>query len=521
MEKVSQMSSRPKPVVLLILDGFGYSTEEKNNAIAMANTPCWDKLQNTYPMTLLNCSGEVVGLPDGQMGNSEVGHIHIGTGRYVPQDFSKVNDAIKDGSFYTNPVLCQAVDTAKAKDKALHIMGLLSPGGVHSHETQIAAMAELAAQRGLKKIYLHAFLDGRDVPPKSAASSLELMDEKFQTLGVGRVASITGRFYAMDRDNRWDRVKQAYDMIVKGEAPHQETSAMAGLEAAYARGETDEFVLPTVILDQNGQVAKLDAEDSIVFMNFRADRAREISQAITADDFNGFERNHAPHKGSFVTLTEYHQDFGYPIAYPSVDINNSLGEYLSNLGMKQLRLAETEKYAHVTFFFNGGVDACFPGEDRILVPSPKVRTYDLQPEMSLPEVTDKLVDAIKSEKYDVIICNFANGDMVGHTGVIPAAIKAVETIDASLQRVEEALISVGGKMLITADHGNIEQMVDDDTGQPQTAHTTNLVPLIYVGGQGKLTAGGSLSDLAPTILAILGIAQPPEMTGKSLIAMPV
>jgi 2,3-bisphosphoglycerate-independent phosphoglycerate mutase len=513
-----KMSNRPKPVVLLILDGFGYTTEQKDNAIAMANTPCWDALQKEYPMTLLDCSGDSVGLPDGQMGNSEVGHIHIGTGRYVPQDFSKVNNAIKDGTFFNNPVLCQAVDAAKDSNKALHVLGLLSPGGVHSHESQIAAMLELAAKRGLKNIYLHAFLDGRDVPPQSAAESIRYMNAKLKDLDTGRIASITGRFYAMDRDNRWDRVSQAYDMLLKGKSDHQFDSALAGLEAAYARGETDEFVLPTLIADPEGVVATINAGDSVVFMNFRADRAREISQAITAVDFAGFERGHPAHTGSFVTLTEYHQDFDYPVAFPSVDIKNSLGEYLSALGMTQLRLAETEKYAHVTFFFNGGVDASFPGEDRILIPSPKVRTYDLQPEMSLPEVTDRLVEAITGGKYDVIICNFANGDMVGHTGIIPAAIKAAESIDAALQRVVIALKQVGGKMLVTADHGNIEQMVDPDTGQPHTAHTTNPVPLIYVEGSGKLQAGGSLSDLAPTILDILKVPQPPEMTGRSLVA---
>jgi 2,3-bisphosphoglycerate-independent phosphoglycerate mutase len=510
------MSSRPKPVVLLILDGFGYSEEQENNAIAMANTPCWDRLQKDYPMTLLDCSGSVVGLPDGQMGNSEVGHIHIGTGRYLPQDFSKINDAIKDGSFFSNPVLCQAVDAAKDKGKALHIMGLLSPGGIHSHESQILAMIELAAKRGIQNIYLHAFLDGRDVPPKSAAASIELIENQFKKLGIGRIASIVGRFYAMDRDKRWDRVKKGYDLIVKGQAEHQSGSALQGLEAAYERGETDEFVLPTAILDDKGNIAALDPEDSIVFMNFRADRAREISQAITDIEFFGFERGHPAHKGCYVTLTEYHEDFDYPVAFSSVDIKNSLGEYLSTLGMSQLRLAETEKYAHVTFFFNGGVDACFPGEDRILVPSPKVRTYDLQPEMSLPELTDHLVEAITGGKYDVIICNFANGDMVGHTGIIPAAIKAVETIDASLARVVEALKKVGGKMLVTADHGNIEQMVDDN-GQIQTAHSTNPVPLVFVEGYGKLASGGSLKDLAPTMLSILGVSQPIEMNGKSLL----
>ena len=511
------MSNRPKPLVLLILDGFGYTLETENNAIAMANTPCWDQLQKEYPMTLLDCSGKSVGLPSDQMGNSEVGHIHIGTGRYVPQDFSKVNDAIEDGSFYTNPVLCKAVDLAKQKGKALHILGLLSAGGVHSHEIQIAAMVELAAKKGLNKIYLHAFLDGRDVPPKSAKSSIDLLEEKFIELGVGRIVSITGRFYAMDRDNRWDRVKLAYDLIAKGESDNSTTSALKGLEEAYERGETDEFVLPTAILDSEGKAVVLDPEDSVVFMNFRADRAREISQALTLPSFDGFERGYAPHSGYFCTLTEYHQDFGYDIAFPSVDIKNGLGEYLSLLGFKQLRLAETEKYAHVTFFLNGGIDTPFPGEERILVPSPKVRTYDLQPEMNAGEVTDHLVEAITGGKYDVIICNYANCDMVGHTGVIPAAILAVEAVDKSLLRIVEALKSVNGQLLLTADHGNIEQMVDPESGQAHTAHTTNKVPLVYVGGSKALASGGGLSDLAPTMLAILGVEQPKEMTGRSLI----
>ncbi len=507
------MLNRPKPLVLLILDGFGYSLDKEYNAIAMANTPCWDKLQKDWPMTLLHCSGAVVGLPGGQMGNSEVGHIHIGTGRYVPQDFSKVNDAIEDGSFFSNPVLCRAVDRAKENDKALHILGLLSPGGVHSHEDQILAMVELAAKRGLSKIYMHAFLDGRDVPPKSAMASLELLEAKFSALGVGRIASIVGRFYAMDRDNRWDRVKQAYDLIAKGEASFYADSAAEGLEAAYNRGETDEFVLPTAV----HEAVALDPEDSVVFMNFRADRAREISQALTATAFDSFDRNRPPHPGYFCTLTEYNQDFDYDVAYPPTDIKNGLGEYLSNIGMTQLRLAETEKYAHVTFFLNGGIDAPFPGEDRILVPSPKVRTYDMQPEMSSVEVTDHMVEAIVGGKYDVIICNYANCDMVGHTGIIDAAILAVEAVDASLQRIVDALQTVGGRMLITADHGNIEQMVDKETGQPHTAHTTNPVPLVYVGGDRPLASDGSLSDLAPTMLAILGVEQPVEMTGRSLI----
>jgi len=502
---------------LLILDGFGYSPDKEYNAIAMANTPCWNRLQKDWPTTLLHCSGAVVGLPGGQMGNSEVGHIHIGTGRYVPQDFSKVNDAIEDGSFFSNPVLCRAVDRAKEKDKALHILGLLSPGGVHSHEDQILAMVELAAKRGLSKIYMHAFLDGRDVPPKSAMASLELLEAKFSALGAGRIVSIVGRFYAMDRDNRWDRVQQAYDLIAKGKASFYVDSAVAGLEAAYNRGETDEFVLPTAVLGAEQQAVALDPEDAVVFMNFRADRAREISLALTATTFDSFDRGREPHKGYFCTLTEYHQDFDYDVAYPPTDIKNSLGEYLSSLGMTQLRLAETEKYAHVTFFFNGGIDTPFPGEDRILVPSPKVRTYDMQPEMSSVEVTDHMVDAIVGGKYDVIICNYANCDMVGHTGIMDAAILAVEAVDAALQRIVDALQTVGGRMLITADHGNVEQMLDKETGQPHTAHTTTPVPLVYVGGDRPLASDGSLSDLAPTMLAILGVEQPVEMTGKSLI----
>lgn len=511
------MSNPPKPVVLLILDGFGYTKETKNNAIALADTPCWNNLQKEFPMTLLDCSGTIVGLPDGQMGNSEVGHLHIGSGRYVPQELARVFDAIKDGSFFSNETLCKACDTAKAKNKALHIMGLLSPGGVHSHEDQIAAMVELAARRGVSQIFVHAFLDGRDVPPKSATASIERMEAVLARIGVGRIATLCGRFYAMDRDKRWDRVKAAYDMIVKGQAAHQADSALKALEAAYGRGETDEFVAPTSILNAQHQPIVLDPEDSVVFMNFRADRAREISQAITDADFSGFDRGHAPHNGYFATLTQYHEKFPYDVAYSPIEIKNGLGEVLSKQGLKQLRLAETEKYAHVTFFINGGIDEPFPGEDRILVPSPQVKTYDLQPEMSAAEVTGHLVKAILDQQYDVIICNYANCDMVGHTGVLDAAVKAVRTIDHCLKQVTEALLQVGGQMLLTADHGNIEQMVDENTGQPHTAHTTNPVPLVYVGGSCALKSGGNLSDLAPTLLAILGIGQPAEMNGKSLL----
>ncbi len=511
------MSNRPKPLLLLILDGFGYSEKKKDNAIAMANTPCWDELQKTQPMTLIDCSGEVVGLPGEQMGNSEVGHLHIGAGRLVRQELSRVNQAILDGSFFENKVLCEAVDQAKKKDKALHIMGLLSPGGVHSHEAQIKAMIELAAKRGLKKIYLHAFLDGRDVPPKSAAESIKCVEEKFAQLGAGHIATLIGRFYVMDRDNRWERVEAAHKLLTRGETDYKYSSAQEALDAAYQRGETDEFVLPSAILDENGEGVVIEPEDSVVFMNFRADRAREISRALTEVDFKEFDRQCEPHRGYYATLTEYHQDFTYPVAFPPIDVKNGIGEVLSNLGMTQLRLAETEKYAHVTFFLNGGRDQPFPGEERILVPSPKVKTYDMQPEMSAPEVTEHLVKAIKGGEFDVIICNYANCDMVGHTGNLEAAVKAVETVDASLQQITQALSEVGGQMLLTADHGNIEQMTDDATGQAHTAHTTNKVPLVHFGGSGALAENGSLADLAPSMLAILGVEQPEEMTGRSLV----
>lgn len=503
---------KPKPLILLILDGFGVRKEMEYNAIAQTDTPCWDSLQQRFPTTTLDCAGKIVGLPDGQMGNSEVGHMHIGTGRYVPQDFSRVSDAIESGEFFTNPALCQAVDDALVNGSTLHIMGLLSPGGVHSHIKHILALLELAAKKGLKEVAIHAILDGRDVAPKSAEASLQSLQDKIDELGVGRVASIVGRFYAMDRDNRWDRVQKAHELIVLGKGEFSNRSAISALQEAYQRGETDEFVEPTVI----GCGCQLSANDSFVFMNFRADRAREISRAITESDFSDFARQHAGFTGNFTTLTNYHEAFTYPIAYASGEIKNSLGEVLAQQGLSQLRLAETEKYAHVTFFMNGGVDQPNKGEDRILVPSPKVKTYDLQPEMNAEIVTEHLLKAIAEQSYDVIICNYANCDMVGHTGVWEAALKAVATIDTALAQVVDALEKVGGQMLVTADHGNIEEMRDASNG-PQTAHTTNLVPLVHVGGSGELREGGSLKDLAPTMLAILGLEQPSEMNGQSLL----
>lgn len=507
---------RPKPLILLILDGFGVRAETDYNAIAHANTPCWDSLQQKYPMTQLDCSGRIVGLPDKQMGNSEVGHMHIGTGRYVPQDFSRVSDAIESGSFFANPALCLAIDEAKSKDGTLHILGLLSTGGVHSHINHILAMLEMAAKKGLKNVAIHAILDGRDVAPSSAESALKNLQDKIDLVGVGHIASIIGRFYAMDRDNRWERVQKAHQLIVLGESEYTAQSAIEGLHNAYQREETDEFVEATAILNAQGEATSLADNDAVVFMNFRADRAREICQAITDTDFLGFERDHAGFQGCFVTLTEYHEKFSYPMAYPSMEIKNSLGEVLAQQGLLQLRLAETEKYAHVTFFMNGGVDEPNIGEDRILVPSPKVRTYDMQPEMHAAQVAKHLVNAIAEQKYDVIICNYANCDMVGHTGKWGAALQAVETIDASLAALVEALEKVGGQMLVTADHGNIEQMRDADGG-PLTSHTTNPVPLVYVGGEQPLADGGSLKDLAPTMLAILGIQKPVEMDGTSLL----
>jgi len=520
------MPKQSKPLVLLIIDGFGDRKEMEHNAIAHANTPNWDHLQASCHKTLLSCSGSAVGLPDNQMGNSEVGHMHIGAGRFVPQVLTRINRAVSDKSFFSNTVLCDAVDSVlgddSKNDSALHIMGLLSSGGVHSHVDHIVAMIKLAAQKGLTNIYLHVFLDGRDVPPKSAGDDIARIEAEFEKLGCGRIASMAGRFYAMDRDSRWDRVQRAYNMLVHGKTnDHEVESALQGLEQSYARGETDEFVRCTTILDESGKPTVIKPDDTVVFMNYRADRARELSQAMTEPLFSVFDREAPVHSGKFVTLTEYDKDFTYPVAFPSLPLENGLGEIFAKQGLKQLRLAETEKYAHVTFFMNGGIEEPFENEDRVLVPSPKIRTYDLQPEMSAPEVTDELVKAISSQYHDVIICNYANCDMVGHTGKWEPAIQAVEAIDVALQRIVEALECVNGQMLMTADHGNIEHMNNADTRQPLTSHTTNLVPLLHYSPKSDktkagLTEGGSLSDIAPTLLDLLKIRQPAEMTGKSL-----
>ena len=510
--------SRPKPTVLLILDGWGLSDRVDDNAIKLARSPVWDRLWREYPHTSINTSGAAVGLPSDQMGNSEVGHLNLGAGRVVYQEFTRVSRSIRTGSFYSNQTLTDAVDQAVEKKSAVHIMGLLSEGGVHSHESHLHAAVKLAAERGVSNIYVHAFLDGRDTLPKSAAESLQKMEEVFAETGKGRFAGIVGRYYSMDRDRRWERVEIAYDMLTQGKADYRSTSAAEALEAAYERGETDEFVMPTLIVPEGGHPVFMQDDDVVLFMNYRSDRARQITQVFIDDGFDGFERQVRPRLSTFVSLTEYNKEFDIPVAFPPEHLPNGFGEYISSLGLHQLRLAETEKYAHVTFFFNGGVEEPYEGEQRILVPSPKVPTYDLQPEMSAYEVTDHLVEAIEGGEFDTIVCNYANTDMVGHTGKLDAAIKAVEAIDECLGRVVSALHRAGGAALITADHGNVEHMVNKASGQAYTAHTTNPVPLIYVGERkGEFAENGALCDISPTLLSIMGINQPIEMTGKALL----
>lgn len=497
--------------MLLIMDGYGLGEPGKNNAISQAQTPALDKLFSNYPHTTINASGESVGLPDGQMGNSEVGHLNIGAGRTVYQDLTRVTKSIKDGDFFENPELLLAVKNAVDNDKALHLMGLLSDGGVHSHNTHLYALLELAKKHGLKKVYINAFLDGRDTPPRSGVDYLKELEEKTKEIG-GEIALISGRYYAMDRDNRWERVEEAYDAMTSG-IGREAGSVEAAIKGAYDAGENDEFVKPTIIKD-----APIQDGDSVIFFNFRPDRAREITRAFVDPEFDGFNRKIVLHDLCFVCLTEY--DATMPnvhVAYPPEDISNTLGEYISSLGLNQLRIAETEKYAHVTFFFNGGVEQPNKNEDRVLIPSPQVATYDLQPEMSAYEVTDEVLKRIDSNKYDLIILNFANDDMVGHTGIMEAAIKAVEAVDECVGKIADKIIEVGGQLLITADHGNAETMANED-GSPVTAHSTNPVPLIMVRDNPvNLKSGGALSDLAPTLLDMMDIKIPAEMTGKSLL----
>jgi len=508
------------PVLLIILDGFGYRPEVQHNAIAAAHKPNWDKYWNEFPHTFIHASESAVGLPSGQMGNSEVGHLNIGAGRVVYQEFTRIDRAIQSGFFFDNYVLKNLVNDVKARNAALHVFGLLSDGGVHSHQTHIHALLEMAVRAGVEKIYVHAFLDGRDTPPKCAEVYISQLESKLDELKIGRIASISGRYYGMDRDRRWPRVEPAYDMLTLGLAPFRAATAHEGLEMAYARGETDEFVQATVIAAEGEEPVRMHDGDAVVFMNFRSDRARQLTRAFLVEQFDGFERKYRPKLSHYCSLTNYGEEFEalkVEVAFPPERIHNGFGEYIASLGLRQLRIAETEKYPHVTYFFNGGEETVYPGEDRILVKSPPVAHYDSQPEMSAFEVTDKLVEAIRSRKFDAIICNFANADMVGHTGNFEAAREAIEALDVCIGRVVEAMREVGGEMLITADHGNAETMQDEVTGQPHTAHTTNVVPLLYIGRDARLAETGALEDLAPTLLKMMGLPQPREMSGRPLV----
>ena len=512
------MTESKKPLLLLILDGYGHNEQKKYNAAYAAKTPVLDELWKNSPHSLIGTSGSAVGLPEGQMGNSEVGHVTLGSGRVVHQNLSRINNSIENGDFFSNSTYTKAIDKVVRSDKAVHIFGLLSAGGVHSHENHINNIIKLAAQRGAKKVYLHAFLDGRDTPPRSAEASLRTTESIFLDLGVGRIASISGRFYAMDRDQRWERLEIVYNMLTENHSKYNADSAIEALKNSYEYSESDEFILPTKICSKTQTPVTIDDGDIVIFMNFRPDRARQITNAFVDDNFIGFTRNKRPLLASFITTTEYSKDVKVPVAFPSVNIYNSLGEYLSKLGKTQLRIAETEKYAHVTFFFSGGQESLFDGESRILVPSPKVATYDLMPEMSARELTEKLIAAINSKDFDAIICNYANCDQVGHSGVFDAATKAVEIVDECIGKLLLAIQSVGGQCLITADHGNVEKMFDEETGQAHTQHTTLPVPLIYVGKRKiDLLQNGALSDIAPTILTLMDLPQPKEMTGQSLV----
>ena len=500
-----------KPLVLMILDGFGIA-EKEGNAIVAANTPQLDKILKENPVTKIGASGMDVGLPDGQMGNSEVGHTNIGAGRIVYQELTRITKSAQDGEMDRNPALVKAMESAKANGKALHFMGLLSDGGVHSHNTHLYALLEMAKRMGLEKVFVHCFLDGRDVPPTSGKDYVAQLLKKLEEIGVGKVATVMGRYYAMDRDNRWERVEKAYAAMVYGEGEKAECPVCA-VQNSYDKEVTDEFVMPTVCEGAE----PVAAGDSVIFYNFRPDRAREITRTLVDPDFSGFERKNGFFPLNFVCMTQYDATMpNVDVAYKPESLENTFGEYISQKGMTQLRIAETEKYAHVTFFFNGGVEKQYPGEDRILVKSPSVATYDLQPEMSAYEVTDKMVEAVKSGKYDALILNYANCDMVGHTGVFEAAVKAVEAVDACVGRVVEAVKEMGGCVLLTADHGNADKMVEND-GSPFTAHTTNPVPFCVINHPCTLRAGGRLADIAPTMLKILGLPQPAEMTGESII----
>ena len=507
-----------KPTVLMILDGYGLNDKVEGNAVAQAKTPVMDKLMAECPFVKGNASGLAVGLPDGQMGNSEVGHLNMGAGRIVYQELTRITKEIQDGDFFKNEALLHAVKSAKENGSALHLFGLLSDGGVHSHNTHLYALLELAKREGLENVYVHCFLDGRDTPPASGKGYVEQLVDKMKEIGVGQVATVMGRYYAMDRDNRWDRVELAYNAMVKGEGA-EAACGICAVQNSYDNGKNDEFVVPAVVKKDGAPVATIKDKDSVIFFNFRPDRAREITRAFCADEFDGFAREKRLDL-TYVCFTEYDETIpNKEVAFHKVSITNTFGEFLAAHNMTQARIAETEKYAHVTFFFNGGVEEPNKGEDRILVKSPKVATYDLKPEMSAYEVCDKLVAAIKSDKYDVIVINFANPDMVGHTGVIEAAVKAIEAVDECVGKAYEALKEVDGQMFICADHGNAEYMIDEETKEPFTAHTTNPVPFILVNADPayKLKEGGCLADIAPTLIELMGMEQPAEMTGTSLL----
>ena len=500
-----------KPLVLMILDGFGIAPTE-GNAIAAANKPNLEKIFAENPHTQIGASGMDVGLPDGQMGNSEVGHTNIGAGRIVYQELTRITKSAQDGDMGKNEALLKAMNNAKENGKALHLMGLLSDGGVHSHNAHLYALLEMAKRMGLEKVFVHCFMDGRDVPPSSGKDYVAELLKKLEEIGVGQVATVMGRYYAMDRDNRWERVEKAYAAMVYGEG-EQADCPLCAMQNSYDKEVTDEFVIPTVIRGAE----PISEGDSVIFYNFRPDRAREITRTLVDPDFTGFERKKGFFPLTYVCMTQYDATMpNVDVAYKPESLTNTFGEYISNKGLTQLRMAETEKYAHVTFFFNGGVEKQYPGEDRILVKSPAVATYDLQPEMSAYEVTDKMVEAVKSGKYDALILNYANCDMVGHTGVFEAAVKAVEAVDTCVGRVVEAVKEMGGCVLLTADHGNADRMVDDD-GTPFTAHTTNPVPFCVINHPCQLREGGRLADIAPTMLKVLGLPQPDEMTGESII----
>ncbi|HKZ16989.1 MAG TPA: 2,3-bisphosphoglycerate-independent phosphoglycerate mutase [Geobacteraceae bacterium] len=508
----------PNPLLLMILDGWGINPHSQNNAISQAATPNMTRLCREYPCTLLDASGMAVGLPDGQMGNSEVGHLNIGAGRIVYQDLTRITKAIEDGSFFNNEVLLDCIARTKASGGSLHLAGLLSDGGVHSHNTHLYALLEMAAKEGIKNIFVHCLLDGRDTPPKSGAEYLAQLDAEMERIGTGRIATVIGRYYAMDRDKRWDRVEKAYSAMVQG-IGLEFASAKFAIEQSYLDGVTDEFVLPSVIVEGGEPIGRIKDGDGFIFFNFRSDRAREITRAFTDPNFDGFARRRLPQLAAYACMTVYDETFDLPVAFAPVELKNILGEVIGRSGLKQLRIAETEKYAHVTFFFNGGNETPFPGEDRVLIPSPReVPTYDEKPEMSAGLVTDEFLRRLDEDKYDFIVLNFANADMVGHTGMLPAAVKAIETVDECVGKIVEKVLEMKGRALITADHGNAESMVDEK-GEPHTAHTTDPVPFILVDDTRKDASlrSGTLADIAPTVLDLMGITKPAEMTGKSLL----